>query len=306
MISRKALLLAGLACLVLARPAWADCGADASSGEVQACLAQDLRDSDKRINAVYKLLMANLEDQQKLGLRDAQRAWLKSRDKACSLDNKESDRERWLQAIMADQGKTACVVRYTFDRVAQLNAMLKQTNAAAAPDIPAAPEPPQLNPIQPSAARAMSDALTLQDDGYVVASRSVHERGKWYMEMQIDWGGIAALGDALLTPGITSAEGGVIRMVSIRRSHRAAPPLAIGLAVDLDNGFIYWRQSGMWREQPGSAGGAQVKLGRPYWLRVEGSTEMRELLRRGLVTVNLGDKPFQYAMPDGYRPFAEQ
>jgi uncharacterized protein YecT (DUF1311 family) len=306
MTSRKALLLAGLACLVLARPAWADCGADASAGEVQQCLAQDLRDSDKRINAVYKLLMANLDDQQKLGLRDAQRAWLKSRVKACSLDNKESDRERWLQAIMADQAKTACVVRYTFDRVAQLNAMLAEAKPGALPDVPAAPEPPHLNPIQASAARAIADGLTLQDEGYVVASRSVHDRGKWYLEMQIDRAGIAALGDTLLTPGVATAGIGVAQMVSIRRSHTGAPPLAIGLAVDLDNGFVYWRQTGMWAGQPGSVDGAQLKLGRPYWLRVEGSTEMRELLRRGLVTVNLGDKPFQYAMPDGYRPFAEQ
>lgn len=300
------LVLAAAGSLMIAAPAWADCGADASTVEVKDCLAQDLRDSDKRINAIYKLLMAGTDDPGKLGLRDQQRAWLKGRDKACSLDNKEADREKWLQAIMADQNKTTCVVRYTFERVAQLDAMLKQRAPLQTPEVPAAPQPLQLKPAPQAVAVSPTDEFSFLDDGYVVESKSRHERGKWYLEMRIDRAGIAQLGDALLAPSISNGPGGIGRLLNIRRTHTAASPVAIGIAVDLDNGFIYWRERGTWLGKPDTVSGSQLKLGRSYWTQIEGSAEVRELMHRGLIKVNLGRQPFEYVMPDGYRPFAEQ
>src|SRR5918992_732450 len=105
--------------------AYAQCGVNASEAEIRRCLTQDLRDSDQRINAVYKTVMAAMDEASQTGLRNEQRAWLRRRDKVCALDSRETNREKWLQGIMTDQSKTICVVRFTFGRVAELDALLK-------------------------------------------------------------------------------------------------------------------------------------------------------------------------------------
>src|SRR5262249_18386582 len=153
----------------------------------------------------------------KTSLRDEQRAWLRARDKACVLDNKESDRERWLQAILADQEKTVCVVRYTFERVAQLDALLKQKVASAPPNLPSAPQAPP--PAPTPVATAPPPGLTFVDEGYRALTMTNRRSGKWYYELWIDRGHIAELGDLLLSPGfVTNGPGGVITMINIRRS----------------------------------------------------------------------------------------
>ncbi len=284
----------------------AECGSGATDADVRACLAQDLRDSDQRINAVYKSLMASRDDTGKISLRDEQRAWLKSRDKACILDNKEPDREKWLQAILADQQKTSCAVRYTFVRVAQLNEMLQQSGAAAA-NLPSAPLPPKLETT--SAPAPDASAIIFLDEGYQLHSNAGHMRGKWYYELWIDRGHIAELGDVLLTSGIIAATpppAGVVHLINIRHAHTDARPVVIGVAADLDNGAAYTRTDGLWAVPPGSNGGAEVKLNHAYVGFLEGSSPVSELIRRGLIKINLGERPFDYALPDGYRPFGEQ
>ena len=146
-------------------PAWAGCGAEASEAEQAACLAQDLRDSDKRINAVYKALMGNLDEAGQKTLRDEQRAWLKPRDKACALDTKESDREKWLQGILADQGRTLCVVRYTFSRVTELDTQLQAKAATPPADLPPAPSAPVVAKAT-GGASVVPAASRLVDDGW--------------------------------------------------------------------------------------------------------------------------------------------
>jgi hypothetical protein len=49
-----------------------------------------------------------------------------------------------------------------------------------------------------------------------------------------------------------------------------------------------------------------VKLGVPYHVYLESSSPLGTFLQRGLIKVNLGERPFAYALPDGYRPFAQQ
>jgi uncharacterized protein YecT (DUF1311 family) len=274
------------------------------SGET-AGLAQDLRDSDKRINAVYKTLMEGLDEAGKKSLRDAQRGWLKARDKECSLDTKESDREKWLQAILTDPSKTVCVVRYTYQRVTQLDTQLKgQANAPAA-DLPSAPQAPVLPPAAAGqGAGPVPAGLTYVDDGYALQSTAQRTTGKWYLELWVDPAGIAALGDVVLSPVFHSPEVNTGRMITIRRKQANAEPVTLGLAIDLDNGFVYMRVNGAWQNQPGQVSPLQVKLGRPYSFLLNGSSEVRELVRRGLIKVDLGDTPFRYAMPDGYRPYS--
>jgi uncharacterized protein YecT (DUF1311 family) len=301
-----------IAALVLAtNAARADCTNPKDNAQDLACLAQDLRDSDKRINAVYKVLMDGLDDGGKTALRDEQRQWLKRRDSACKLNNKETDRERWLQDILADQNKTVCVVRHTFDRVAQLDALLaaKSPTAPPLPPAPQAPPAPQVPQISPSVAAIGARLADLRwlDDGYVLQSLQQHHNGKYYYELWLDRGGIARLGDVLFTAGFrqTDSGKGVLSTTNVRRSQASLPPEVIGLAIDLDNGFVYLRHNGQWQEQPGSVGGTEVKLGRPYAVRLQGSTSMLDLIVRDLIRVNLGRQPFQYSLPDGYRPFAE-
>jgi uncharacterized protein YecT (DUF1311 family) len=304
-MTRFGWLLAATA-VFAAGAASAECGSGGSDTEVQACLAQDLRDSDQRINAIYKSLMASRDEAGKTALRDEQRAWLKQRDKACSLDNKEADREKWLQAILADQQKTSCVVRYTFVRVAQLDFMLQQSGAAPG-NLPPAPQPPKLETAVAPAPAA--GAVTFLDEGYQLHSNVGHAHGKWYYELWIDRGHIAELGDVLLTSGIMDpgpTPTGVVHLVNIRHTHADAGPVVIGMAVDLDNGATYSRTDGQWAVPPGSNGGTEVKLNHNYVGFLEGSSPVSELVRRGLIKINLGERPFDYSLPDGYRPFGEQ
>lgn len=288
--------------VAMAVPALADPASDASE---TAGLAQDLRDSDKRINAVYKTLMEGLDEAGKKSLRDEQRAWLKARDKECSLDSKESDREKWLQGILTDPSKTVCVVRYTYQRVSQLDTQLKSQAKAPAADLPSAPQAPVL----PAAAAGQQAApapagLAYVDDGYALQSTAQRSTGKWYLEVWIDPAGIAALGDVVLSPVFHSPEINTGRMINIRRKQTNAEPVTLGLAIDLDNGFVYMRVNGAWQNQPGQVSPLQVKLGRPYSFMLNGSSEVRELVRRGLIKVDLGDTPLRYAVPDGYRPYS--
>lgn len=288
-----------------AAPAWAGCGAEATEAEQAACLAQDLRDSDKRINAVYKALMGNLDEAGQKALRDEQRGWLKRRDKACALDTKESDREKWLQGILADQGRTLCVVRYTFSRVTELDTQLQAKAATPPADLPPAPSAPVVAKAT-GGASVVPAASRLVDDGYALEAAAPHRTGKWYYEVWIDRGGIAKLGDALVRLGYVGPESGVSNMVSVRRKGTDLPPVSFATAIDLDNGKYYARLNGVWNYLPGSNGGLDVKLGRDWRALVQSSTDLEALLRAGLVKVNLGERPFEYALPDGYRPYSEK
>lgn len=285
--------------------AHAACGQDSSDEAVKACLAQDLRDSDKRINAVYKSLMDLNDEAGKAQLRDEQRAWLKNRDKTCKLPNKESGREKWLQSILANQEQTVCVARYTFSRVAALDQVLRQKAPNKPLDAPSAPSSPQFQPNANAAQEKLPASLTFEDDGYKARTANSHERGKWYYEVWIDRGHIAEAGDVLMTPGYTSATNGVIRMVNVRRTQAGMPPIVVGLALDLDGGFVYIQQDGAWKVAPGVAGAVVVPLTGPYVGMLHSSAQVRELIERGLVRVNVGERPFAHAAPAGYRAWGE-
>lgn len=304
---RKTLvIMVAFAGLFTASAARAECYSDASEAQISSCLSQDLRDSDKRINAVYRALMGSMAEPAKLSLRDEQRAWLKRRDKTCILDNKETDRERWLQAIMADPGKTLCVVRFTFGRVTELDALLQQQGASAPADLPKAPASPVMAAAPAGGAMAIPAGLGVADEGYNLASLRSRRSGRWYYEVWVNSALIAAKGDLLLHSGFATQGGtGVIRVTNIRRSHVNANPISIGLAIDLDQGFVYIRHNGEWKVPPGSAGGVDVKMNRDWRANLQGSAELTELIQAGLIKVNLGERPFDYALPGGYRPFVE-
>ena len=178
----------------------------------------------------------------------------------------------------------------------------------ASPALPAAPQAPNLENAASGQGAAMPKGITFLDEGYQAQASTTHDRGKWYFETWIDAGHIAALGDVLLTTGFEALgpnRSGVVHMTNIRHSHPDSPPVAMGWAIDLDNGAVYARINGRWDRQPGTIGGLELKLNRPYAAYLQGSSSIEELVKRGLIKINLGDQPFEYALPDGYRPFAE-
>jgi len=89
---------------------------------------------------------------------------------------------------------------------------------------------------------------------------------------------------------------------TIHRRNIGQPPVNIGVALDLDAGKLYIRVDGGWRQQPGSAAGLDLKLGRPYVAKLTSSVPLGPYLDRGLVEVNFGQHAFTYALPDGYVP----
>jgi uncharacterized protein YecT (DUF1311 family) len=286
--------------------AYAECGVNASEAEIRRCLTQDLRDSDQRINAVYKTVMAAMDEASQTALRNEQRAWLRRRDKVCALDSRETNREKWLQGIMTDQSKTICVVRFTFGRVAELDALLKSRGPVPV-ELPRAPATPTMSSSGIAAAAVMPIAFATVDDGYALVSHSAHNKGRWYYEVWIDRGAIASQGEVLLHSGyFATGDAGAIRVSSIRRSHRNAGPIAIGLAIDLEQGFVYIRESGVWNAPPGSSAGMQIKANREWRAGLRSSASLIELFKTGMVRVNLGERGFEYSLPDGYRPFAER
>lgn len=274
-------VLAGAA---LSAPALAaDCNDPQTSTDVAACLEQELRESDRSINEVYQELRGKLDEKGKLRLRDEQRAWLRKRDAACGLDTKESDRERWLRAILKDYKKTVCVVRFTRARVSQLDEML------AASSVPA----------DDKAQDALADNAR-----YELRSPNTHQTGKWYFEVRVDVGDVARTAETALWVGVDSDGGGMGNLINVRRNDAGKPPLTYGMAVDLADGKLYGRTDGTWHAVPGSAQGLDIKLGRACRAEITSSAEMTALLDRKLIEVNFGDRPFAYALPDGYRPFA--
>jgi uncharacterized protein YecT (DUF1311 family) len=288
-MKRLSVLVCGI-CIGLVTPAFAlDCDTPQTDADVAACLEAELRDSDTHINHTYQTLMGQLDDVKKGALRDEQRAWLKKRDGACQLDRRESDRERWLQAILKDYKKTVCVVRFTRARVEQLERQLATLATPAAPAQPVTP-------------------LALEDnDRYEVRAQTRHNKGKWYFEVQLNPGEIARTAETALWVSFYSAEGAVGRLLNIRRRDVGQPIVRLGLALDLDNGKCYSHADGVWRRgAPGSAGGLDVKLGRDYGAQVTSSVAMGELLDKKLIQINFGEKAFDYPMPPGYRPFIER
>jgi uncharacterized protein YecT (DUF1311 family) len=106
-----AMMIFASTCVAL--PAFAlNCDAPQTDADIVACLGAELKDSDVKINQPYRALMGKLDESAQRTLRDQQRAWLRRRDATCKLDRQETDRERWLHAILKDDKRTVCVMRF--------------------------------------------------------------------------------------------------------------------------------------------------------------------------------------------------
>jgi uncharacterized protein YecT (DUF1311 family) len=83
------------------------------------CSADELRRQDAALNAAYRKLMASLPPLQQEQLREAQRAWIRSRDGSCLLlQSREGGGT--LAAVMGSD----CVLEETTRRAKWLDALL--------------------------------------------------------------------------------------------------------------------------------------------------------------------------------------
>lgn len=266
----------------------AACAEQGTGDQLVSCRAVELREADVHINQSYQALAARLDSAGKIALRQSQLAWLRQRDTACGLKTRVQEREKWLQDLAQDEAKASCVMRVTRERIAELARM---------PSAPPAPLPAPAAPVHNN-----------PDIAYDQHKATVHSSGKWYFELTLDYARAAAVGPSTLTLGVWDKHQLIGVMENIRATDGARPTVRLGIAVDLDNGKLYQRKDGAWQDgAPGSNAGTDVKLGREYYSTfILSAGDPAPYLQQQAIVPNFGDKPLQYALPDGYRPWREQ
>lgn len=273
------------------------CDNTSSSEDVAYCLGTELRDSDSKINELYKELMNKLEKEKKEQLRKDQRAWLKERDSECNCSSKESDREKWFQDLLKDYRKTVCVTRFTRFRTSELDQMLATISKDSRNgDIQSK------HPLP-----ALEEHKYLRAD-YQYLSSLRKTDGRWYYEITLKCGDIAGFSPTALWIGCVDEKTNNTfgHLSQIRGSDLSAPVVRFGFALDLEAGKLYTRVNGAWQQgYPGSSGGLDLKIGHPHRFKIESTALINPLVEKKYIQINIGDKPFEYSMPDGYRPYDE-
>ncbi|KAF1038449.1 DUF1311 domain-containing protein [Burkholderia sp. Ac-20384] len=87
------------------------------TADIRNCLRLKYEAADKRLNAVYKTKMANLDEQGKARLRNDERRWLKARDATCA-ESRQPDAGGTLGLVEHD----SCFVDETGRRVKVIEA----------------------------------------------------------------------------------------------------------------------------------------------------------------------------------------
>ncbi|VWD14134.1 hypothetical protein BCO18175_04955 [Burkholderia contaminans] len=87
------------------------------TADIRNCLALKYEAADKRLNAVYKTKIANLDEQGKARLRNDERRWLKARDAACA-ESRQPDAGGTLGLVEVD----SCFVNETERRIRTIEA----------------------------------------------------------------------------------------------------------------------------------------------------------------------------------------
>lgn len=261
------------------------------------CLALDLWTTDQKINRVYQELMSRHSDSEKKILRDEQRSWLRTRNSVCHLDARESNREKWVQAISSDYQKTVCVVRFTQQRIYTLESYQKNGIAGT--------QSQSTSPVT----KEDSSAPTLPGlpPDYTTRSNISRGDGKWYFEIKVNMAELAKHGNASLFLGLEDQMGnGYGKLLYAYGNSTQRSVFNFGFAIDLENGKLYRHVNGEWlAAAPDSAKGVDLKLNRRYFVKATSSAPVFNPLRSpvNVVSINTGEKAFEYSLPAGYRPF---
>lgn len=273
--------------------AYAQCTNPKTDAVRAECIKTELKGSDSTINRTYVELMKSLSPEDRIALRNEQRAWLKTRDQECGITWSKGDREAWFADLLKDYQKTVCVVRLTNTRVAAL-AAYQQANRVA--------------PAAPSALSTGADTLV-----YDLHSNEPKTSGKWYFEVKVDGPAIQKMTEVTLFIGVaqSSPANGAANedgqasgsFVMIRRNTKEPDSGTLGFALDLDNGKLYTSEDGAWEGgAPGTAGGIDILKGRTYKAYLTSSTAVNPFLKVHALELNYGDRGFVYHLPDGYKP----
>jgi len=260
------------------------------SEDIVRCLAAQVRTADQRINSSYRQLIAKGSPDERARLRDEERDWIKRRDAACGISERSSDREQWYADLLVDYRTAVCATHYAQDRAAELERRLSGAvaPAAAARETRAAAAPP-------------GSEMSMYD----VMSRAAVRSGKWYFEVTIDPVKISATAATAVWWGCRWEHTSTGSVTRVHAEDTAAPILHAAIALDLDAGMVYIRKEGAWRTgPPGSSGGIDVTPGRPHRCGIETTVPVGDLLASRQLKLNFGDAPFDYSLPEGYRPLA--
>lgn len=270
----------------------AGCDDRVSHAEISACLGAELRAADQAINDTYSSLMKSLDEEGRSKLRTEQRAWMKERDRVCNLSSRTQDREQWYKDILQDYYKTVCVTRLTDARKLEIRVFGIESKFPW----------PQSNE---SLSRGQGRPL------YDIHGSPARRQGKWYFEAKFKIADMAQSVDAAIFVGVLNTSGGNSgTLIKVRPDVQGLgislypADIVIGIAVDLDNGKLYIRENGEWREGvPGSSGGLDLKLGRDYHPVISSSVRLNSFLEQKLLEINFGESGFSYSLPDGYSPY---
>lgn len=268
---------------------WAGCDDPQKSDEVAYCLGLELREADSQINLNYMSLMEKLDAPGKTALRAQQRAWIKERDATCQLNTKESNREKWYQALLADYAKTVCVTRLTHRRALELENKLAQKDDKRSDELKPVTPPP----VVPGA-----------DMAYDRQPPTKHSNGKWYFEITVDHAAVVNIEPCVINMGVWSPtmQSGVLN--NVRKRDAAKGVKRYGIAVDLDNGKFYHSENGEWTNRPGSNQGMDIQARQVHTAAIQTSAEsIAPYVNARAIVANFGEKPMAYPMPEGYSPW---
>jgi uncharacterized protein YecT (DUF1311 family) len=270
-------------------PAAPECVSPKSQDVLARCLARELRESDARINDLYKRVMARADAPSRAALRDQQRDWIRDRDNSCHVTTTDADRERWYAAVAGNTRSAACVTEETRYRIAVLEALNEGK-----------PEPSR-QAVRETASAATQMASTTPDAAGKPRLPTFHSEGKWYFEVTIDREAVAKHGGTQVMAGFMSP-GNEFTGVAHEMLLSNRGPFTIGCAIDLDEGMVYFHVNGNWSDKaPGSNRGMTAKLGREYGAQVRGAERIDAAISNGWIKPNFGDTPFAYPLPAGYR-----
>ena len=176
-----------------------------------------------------------------------------------------------------------------------------------------------------SCASAPQYSKPQEDPTRTRTSLSSHSKGKWYYEVQIDSGNAPNQLDTHLLIGVQGEQvfmfdkpyrlqhknmffdfgnGDSLTVIGNLGDGISLPKVTIGIAVDLDKHRLYMRQDSKWLSgEPGSNGGTDLGHDRIYTAQILSDIPLEDLIARGIVNVNFGDKPIADPLPAGYAPF---
>ncbi len=243
------------------------------------CVQGQLEEEDRAINAIYARLMekANLSAGEEM--RAAQRKWLRDRNATCNLAPGSTNRSDWIATLAQEPGKGLCVYGSTHARLEQLR---NQSTAGV---------------------QIQEEVIERREIGFPIS----HDAGKWYAEATFLAKNYAQDDGQYMQVAVSNSKmllGMQLFRSQMSRLAGADGNYVVGVALDLDNGKMYWSDNGTWHDSPGSAGGIPLTRGDPYALRiVSAGSSISKDLNLGFISFNTGQTPFVHPTPAGYKPY---